>query len=542
MQTATIDPTAVYRKVSAKNRLQAMRAGGSTAVALNQWQPNPGPQYDAYNSEADVLGYGGAAGGGKTDLALGLAATKHKRSVIFRRVFPNLREVIERSRDIFNPTGDPRAADSYNESLHRWKLSDGRMVEFEACQHEKDKFKQRGRPRDLYVFDEAPEFSQTQVEFIIGWLRSTDPNQITQVVLTFNPPTDGEGEWVINYFLPWLAYLYPAKFQHPNPAKPGELRWYTTINGEQIECEDGEPFEHDGETIIPKSRTFIPAKLEDNPYYGDDYRAQLQAMPEPLRSQLLYGNFAADSKADPMQVIPTSWVKAAQRRWLEREKPNMPLSGVGVDLVRGGRDCFALSKRYGTWFDKVEKTPGADVEDGPAAALLIHNALKDEADIGYVNLDVLNVGSSGYDSFKAIPRYTAVAVPVNVGMGSDYVVRSNVGNREPLFAMYNLRAEMYWRMREALDPEHGDDIALPPGNELVADLCAARYKLMAGQPPKILIEPKDAIKKRLGRSPDEGEAVMLANLRMARLAAAGEIVSDIDMSIYKPERRSARNR
>ena len=498
-------------KVKAAAELELRKRKSDTAV-VPIWTPNPGPQKLAYESTADVIGYGGAAGGGKTDLALGLAGTKHTRAVIFRRVFPNLREIIERSREIFNPGGDPRASDSYNESLHRWKLSGGRMVEFEACQHEKDKFKQRGRPRDLYVFDEAPEFSQTQVEFIVGWLRSTNQNQATRVVLTFNPPMDGEGEWVINYFLPWLAYLYPAKFQHPNPAKPGELRWYTTINGEQTEVADGEPFEHDGETIIPKSRTFIPAKLEDNPHYGDDYRAQLQAMPEPLRSQLLYGNFAADNKADPMQVIPTSWVKAAQRRWLEREKPNMPLSGVGVDLVRGGNDSFALSKRYGTWFDNVSKVPGIDVEDGPAAALLIHHELEDEPNIGYVNLDVIGVGSSGYDSLKAMPRYSGVATPINVGTGSDYLVRSNAGEGEVLFAMYNLRAEMYWKMREALDPVYGDDIALPPGNELVADLCAARYKLMAGDPPKIAIESKSEMKKRIGRSPDMGEAVMLANL------------------------------
>jgi hypothetical protein len=75
--------------------------------------------------------------------------------------------------------------------------------------------------------------------------------------------------------------------------------------------------------------------------------------------------------------------------------------------------------------------------------------------------------------------------------------------------MRNLRAEMYWRMREALDPEHGDDVALPPGNELIADLCSATYKpTTAG----IQIEDKDKIKERIGRSPDVGEAILLANL------------------------------
>lgn len=481
------------------------------------WQPNPdhedgtpNPQRLAYESEADILGYGGAAGGGKTDLVLGLAATKHQNSVIFRRVFPNLRGIIERSREIFNrPHGDY----SYNESLHRWKLADGRQIEFEACQYEKDKEKQRGRPRDFYAFDEATEFTRSQIEFITAWLRTTKPGQRTRVVLPFNPPADEAGTWIIDYFSPWFAFLFPDRFHHPNPAAPGELRWYATINGRETECESGEPFEHEGETIRPLSRTFIPARLDDNPHLAETgYRSVLQSLPEPLRSQLLYGDFMAGGESDPWQVIPTAWVKAAQRRWMEMEKPNVPLSGVGVDLVRGGGDKFALSRRYGVWFDEVKTIPGVKVEDGPTAAALIHNEVKDEPYIGYMNLDIIGVGTSGYDSTKAM--YPNITNGINVGAGSSYIAKSPDG--QPLFRMRNLRAEIHWKMREALDPVNGRDIALPPGNEIVADLCAARYKLLAGgigtdRQPSIQIESKDDIKKRIGRSPDVGEAIMLAN-------------------------------
>src|SRR5581483_8210133 len=70
------------------------------------------PQIRAYTSDADIIGYGGAAGGGKTDLLLGFAGTKHRRSIIFRRVFPSLRGMIERSREIFNARGDSHSRDS----------------------------------------------------------------------------------------------------------------------------------------------------------------------------------------------------------------------------------------------------------------------------------------------------------------------------------------------------------------------------------------------------------------------------------------------
>jgi len=145
------------------------------------WKPNPdrdglsNPQRLAVESEADILGYGGAAGSGKTDLLLGVARTQHKHAVIFRRTSPLLRGIVKRSRELFSG-GLSRQSDSFNESLHRWTLDNGQNeIEFEHCQYENDKERQRGRPRDFYGFDEVTEFSRTQLEFIIGWLRSTIP-------------------------------------------------------------------------------------------------------------------------------------------------------------------------------------------------------------------------------------------------------------------------------------------------------------------------------------------------------------------------------
>lgn len=476
------------------------------AIRKQLWQPQPGPQQLAFDCEATVIGYGGQAGGGKTDLGLGLAAERHSHSVIFRRTFPQLRSIIERSREIFNPAGSDPGKDRYNESLHRWVLGDGRIIEFESCQYEKDKEKQRGRPRDLYVFDEATEFARSMVEFITAWLRSTDPKQKTTVLLTFNPPTDDEGAWITDYFRPWLAYLYPDQFHHDNPAEPGEIRYFATVAGEQIECVNGEPFQHKDELITPTSRTFIPASLDDNPYLANtQYRSILQSLPEPLRSQLLHGNFATSLQADPYQVIPAAWVKLAQKRWMEMERSSMPLSGVGVDLVRGGTDNMAIAKRYGNWFDEVIKIPGVNVADGPAAAALLYNALQDDKYIGYINMDVVGIGSSGYDSAR--PLFANVQ-PVNASEKSGYVAMSNANPPQELFKMRNVRAEYHWRMREALDPANGMNLALPPGNEIVADLCAARYQMMADR--VIQIEPKEDIKKRIGRSPDVGEAIMMA--------------------------------
>lgn len=452
------------------------------------WIPQSKPQWLAVLSRADETFYGGAAGGGKTDLLIGLAVESQQHSVIFRRVYPNLKEIIRRTRDIIGDRAQENRADRI------WTFPDGRTIEFGAVQHEDNKTDWQGRPHDLKAFDELPEFTETQYTFISGWNRTTDPTQRVRIVATGNPPTDEGGSWVIRRWAAWLDD------HHPNPAQPRELRWYAMIDGEEREFTSGAEIVHKGETIYPRSRTFIPARLEDNPFYARDHRYQavLQALPEPLRSQLLNGDFHASVQPDPWQVIPTDWVRAAQRRWLEREKPNVPLTAVGVDPARGGRDNTAMARRYDNWFDELVAWPGVATSDGPMAANLVRQALGDEEPT-CINMDVVGYGASAYDSLKTM--YDNVQ-PINVSEASEYRDRSGK------LKMRNVRAEYYWRMRDALDPEYGDDIALPPGNDIVADLCAARYKLTTAG---VQIEEKSDIKARLGRSPDKGEALLLAN-------------------------------
>jgi hypothetical protein len=85
--------------------------------------------------------------------------------------------------------------------------------------------------------------------------------QRCRVLVTSNPPTTADGLWVIRYWGPWLD---PT---HPNPAKPGELRWFTTIGGEDVEVDGQGPHVIPGEPapVMARSRTYLPASLADNP-------------------------------------------------------------------------------------------------------------------------------------------------------------------------------------------------------------------------------------------------------------------------------------
>jgi hypothetical protein len=410
------------------------------ALDRRPWIPLPGRQQEAYDSPADELFFGGAAGPGKTQLLLGLAYTRHQRAIIFRREYSQLREIIEQSCQMIGANG------SYNTQEHIWRLKDGRRIEFGSVPHERDVRKYQGR-------------------------------------------------WVLEAWAPWLDPQFPF------PAKPGELRWYTTLEGKTHWLENGEPFHHRGERIKPRSRTFIPAKLSDNPILAaTGYEATLQAMPEPLRSILLYGDFRTVMEDDPWQVIPTAWIEAAQARWVPGPPPGAHLDAIGVDVARGGPAQTAVAKRYGAWFAPLIKISGRQTIDGPSVAALVY---KEYVPGCAINIDIgATAGGGAYESLRFNRDITDPINPINNAQSVD------MRDRSGKYRLVNVRAASYWKLRECLDPVHGENLALPPDSELLADLCAPRYKLTASG---IQLEAKEDIVQRLGRSPDAADAVVLCN-------------------------------
>ncbi|KAF0146670.1 MAG: phage terminase large subunit [Rhodospirillaceae bacterium] len=450
------------------------------------WMPASWAQIEALLSKADVLGYGGAAGGGKTDLLLGLAVTRHQRALICRREAVQVKGLEDRAREIIGTAG------RYNGQDKVWRLHNGRrMTEFGSVREAHDWRKYQGRPYDLIAFDEAANFLETQVRALMGWNRTTVPDQRCRVVMAFNPPTSADGFWIIDYFGPWLDR------RHPDPAKPGDLRWYVTgPDGKDMAVPGPEPVEVNGEWRKPKSRTFVPARVEDNPYLmATDYMSTLDALPEPLRSMLRHGDMTAGQDDDVWQVIPTAWVEAAQKRWTPERPRGVPMSALGVDVARGGRDSTVLVPRYGHWYGQLVVVPGTATPDGPAVAGLAVAHVRDGAPI---QVDVIGVGSSVYDHLRGARLQVAGIHGAESAQGRDRSGRLEFANR---------RTELWWKVREALDPATGSNLALPPDRALLADLCAPRWTLRAS---RIQVETKEDIIKRLGRSPDRGDAVVYA--------------------------------
>lgn len=454
------------------------------------WRPLPGPQWQAYHSQADIIGYGGAAGGGKTDLACGKALTQHQKVLVLRREATQLTGIIDRFTELIG------SRDGYNGAERIWRLP-GKQIEFGSAPNLGDEARYQGRPHDLLVFDEAANFLEAQVRFLLGWLRTTTPGQRCQALLTFNPPTTAEGRWITAFFAPWLDK------KHPNPAQPGELRWFAMIDGEEAEVPSGEPFQHGADLIKPMSRTFIPSRVSDNPYLmGTGYMATLQSLPEPLRSQMLYGDFNAGIEDDPWQVIPTAWVEAAQARWKRPDKL-APMDSLGVDVARGGRDNTIIARRHGMWFDEPLVYPGSATPNGPSVAGLTIAAKRDDA---VIHIDVIGVGSAPYDFLNEAGQQVVGVNVAEAAVGTDKSGR---------LRFKNLRSELWWRMREALDPTNNTGIALPPSPELLADLCAPTWELSGST---ISVASREQIMDKIGRSPDYGSAYVLALLDTTKRA------------------------
>ncbi|MBZ0306692.1 MAG: terminase, partial [Anaerolineae bacterium] len=383
--------------------LHEMEAGET----YSYWQPDSRnkPQCLAYDlalhSEVMEIGYGGEAGGGKTDLVLGLAS-QFKQASILRREFAQMDGIIERGNEIY-------PVPFVEGTKKAWRF-DGRVIKLGYMNRDADWKKHQGRARDFLGIDEAAEFTEKGIRSVMGWVRA-EPGQRTLVVMCFNPPTTPEGEWIVKYFAPWIDPEYPG-----TRAMSGEVRWMAHVRdadgSEQVieAPDDSAPFEHNGQTVYPVSRTFIRASRRDNPYLGEEYERRLDNLPEPLRTIVKDGDFTVGRQDSAWQVIPTAWVLAAQERWRKGQRPSVALRSLGVDVARGGDDKTAVASLYGTWFDTVKTYPGTQTHDGQTAATVI---LENHDGQAPIYIDVIGIGSSAYDQIK----HKANAVPVNNAAG-----------------------------------------------------------------------------------------------------------------------------
>jgi len=241
------------------------------------FHPNEGPQTDFLAAgEKDVL-YGGAAGGGKSYAMLvdplRYAHKKAHRALILRRSMPELREMIDKSRELY-----PQAfyGCKFREVEKLWNFPSGAKIEFGFLERDADVYRYQGQAYSWIGFDEITHLpTEFSWNYLASRLRTTDSSIQTYLRCTANPGGVGS-HWVKK------RYIEPSGLN-------------TSFKGK-----DG------------LSRKFIPARLADNPYLAEDgvYKQMLESLPPIQRRQLLEGNWdvaegAAFVEFDPqVHVIP----------------------------------------------------------------------------------------------------------------------------------------------------------------------------------------------------------------------------------------------
>jgi len=222
------------------------------------FEPNKGPQTEFLAApEKDVL-YGGAAGGGKSYAMLvdplRFCHRSAHRALILRRSMPELRELIDKSRELY-----PRAfpGTKFREVEKVWNFPSGAKIEFGFLERDADVYRYQGQSYSWIGFD---EITHLPTEF--GWnylssrLRTTDSEITPYLRCTANPGGVG-AHWV--------------KKRYVDPNEPNSS--FKGVDG--------------------LTRKFIPARLDDNPYLAEDgrYEEMLRALPPVQRRQLLEGNW-----------------------------------------------------------------------------------------------------------------------------------------------------------------------------------------------------------------------------------------------------------
>jgi hypothetical protein len=203
--------------------------------------------------------------------------------------------------------------------------------------------------------------------------------------------------------------------------------------------------------------------------------------------------------SDEDSVIPLAWVEAAIERWREWDDAGRPgRTGpvvVGVDVADAGGDDTVLAPRFGRYVDELRRSHLEDTMQttGRVKALIMSYGT------GKAVVDAIGVGA-GICPRLAEEGIDGVAFVAS--QGTDLVDRSGE------FEFMNKRAAAWWSMRELLDPQYDEKIALPPDDLLIGDLTAPKWKVTSTG--KIQIEAKDDIRKRIGRSTDSGDAVVQA--------------------------------
>ena len=201
-------------------------------------------------------------------------------------------------------------------------------------------------------------------------------------------------------------------------------------------------------------------------------------------------------------LIPLEWIEIANERWKEMQKTislDKHKLRIGNDVAGMGNDDTVFCYRYENFVEKFEvwKTSGT-AEHMAIVGKLVESLRLYEKPIALI--DTIGEGAGVFSRLKELGYNNAISAKVSEGA-------NGLTDFTEVRKFTNMRAYVFWAIRDWLDPKNKQNAALPYDDELTQELTEIRYEIKSDG--KIAIEPKEDLKQRLKRSPGKADALSL---------------------------------
>lgn len=193
-------------------------------------------------------------------------------------------------------------------------------------------------------------------------------------------------------------------------------------------------------------------------------------------------------------LIPYEWIEIANENWHRlQEEGFTPVKScrLGSDVAGMGRDDSVLCPRYGNYVPRFEVHQSAGKADHMHVAGMHIPYLKDKKAKAFI--DTIGEGAGVYSRLEELGYKNAYSCKYSEGARELHDITGQ-------YEFSNMRAYCYWSLRDWLNPKNGFGAALPPCDKLMEEVTETHWKFQSDG--RIIIEPKEEIKKRIKRSPD----------------------------------------